>query len=73
MKSRRISRRFLGIFCLALVAALPLARAWGYSTLENDRILLMNNDAKTLAIVSLQGYYDTNTTDKTYWVSFGLQ
>ena len=43
MKSRRISRRFLGIFCLALVAALPLARAWGYTKMENDRILFAKN------------------------------
>jgi len=67
MKNRSVLCRFLGFFCLALIA-LPFARAWGYSKLENDRILLMNNDAKTLAVVSLQGYYDTNTTDKTYWV-----
>ena len=65
MTNRRISRRFLGIFCLALTAVLPLARAWGYSVMGNDRILLMNNDAKTFATVSSQGYYDTNTTAKT--------
>ena len=68
MKNRRISRRFLGIFCLALVAALPLARAWGYTLMGNDRILLMNDDTKFGAAVSSQGYYATNTTAKTYWV-----
>ena len=68
MKNRRVSRRFLGIFCLALVALLPLARAWGYTVMGNDRILLMNNDSKTFAAVSSQGYNDTNTTGKTYWV-----
>ena len=68
MKNRRISRRFLGIFCLALVAALPLARAWGYTLMGNDRILLMNDDTKFGATVSSQGYYATNTTAKTYWV-----
>ena len=68
MKDRRISRRFLGIFCLALVAMLPLARTWGYTLMGNDRILLMNDDTKFGAAVSSQGYYATNTTAKTYWV-----
>ena len=53
--------------CIVSLALLPTV-AWCYTKLGNDRILLMNNDAKTLAVVSLQGYYDTNTTDKTYWV-----
>ena len=68
MKSRRISRRFLGIFCLALVAALPLARAWGYHQLGPDRVLLMNNDTNAWCQVSYQGYNDTNTANETYWV-----
>ena len=68
MKSRRISRRFLGIFCLALVAALPLARAWGYHQLGPDRVLLMNNDTNIWNQVSYQGYNDTDQTKDTYWV-----
>ncbi|MBQ6007248.1 MAG: hypothetical protein IJL17_01820 [Kiritimatiellae bacterium] len=36
--------------------------------MENDRILLMNNDSKIMASVTYQGYYNTNTNDKTYWV-----
>ena len=73
MKDRRISRRFLGIFCLALVAMLPLARTWGgiYNRLPSDRILLMNNDDKLACQIKLQGYYDTNTTSDTYWVHDG--
>ena len=70
MKNRSIFCRFLGFFCLALIA-LPFARAWGYTKMENDRILLMNNDKKTGAVVTYQGYYDTNVTDKTHWVHVG--
>ena len=36
-----------------------------------DRILLMNNDSKLLAVVNDQGYYDTNTSASTYWVHKG--
>ena len=68
MKNRCVSRRFLGIFCLALVALLSCARAWGYTLMGNDRILLMNDDTKFGAAVSSQGYYATNMTAKTYWV-----
>ena len=73
MKNRRVSRRFLGIFCLALVAALPLARAWGgpYNLLSSDRVLLMNNDDKLACRITLQGYNDTNVTAATYWVHDG--
>ena len=71
MKNRCLNSRFLGIFCLALCLALPFARAWGYAKMGNDRILLMNNDKKTLAGVTTQGYYDTNTSQATYWVHVG--
>ena len=75
MKNRRVSRRFLGIFCLALIAALPFARTWGglYNRMPSDRILLMNNDDKLACQIKLQGYNDTNTTADTYWVHDGPQ
>ena len=68
MKNRRISRRFLGIFCLALVAMCPVSRAWGYHQLGSDRVLLMNNDTNVWNQVSYQGYNDTDHTKGTYWV-----
>ena len=40
----------------------------GYTIMDNDRILLMNNDYKFRAQVTSQGYNDTNTTGKTYWI-----
>ncbi len=67
MKNRSIFCRFLGFFCLALIV-LPFARAWGYTLMGNDRILLMNDDTKFGAAVSSQGYNATNATAKTYWV-----
>lgn len=42
--------------------------AKGYPVMDNDRILLMNNDAKWGASITSQGYYDTDTSAKTYWV-----
>ena len=68
MKNRRVSRRFLGIFCLALVALLPLARVCGYHQLGSDRVLLMNNDTNVWNQVSYQGYNDTDQSKETYWV-----
>ena len=65
-----VSRRSVPSALLLLaVALLPCARAWGvaYMVMDNDRMLLMNNDNKFLAKVTSQGYYDTNTTSKTYW------
>ena len=54
---------------LLLAYALPFCvYAGGYTVMDNDRILLMNNDSKRFATVSCQGYYNTNTNDKTYWV-----
>ena len=52
----------------ALALACATCAAWGYTLMENDRILLMNDDTKFGATVSSQGYYATNTTAKTYWV-----
>lgn len=57
------------LFMLGFAALVPQgAEAGAYIKLENDRILLMNNDSKFLANVSSQDYYDTNTSQKTYWV-----
>ena len=74
MKNRSIFCRFLGFFCLALIA-LPFERAWGlpYNLLPSDRVLLMNNDDKLACRVVLQGYNDTNTTANTYWIHEGPQ
>ena len=66
-----LSRRSVPSALLLLAfALLPCARVEGagYRVMDNDRMLLMNNDNKFLARVSSQGYYDTNTTEKTYWV-----
>ena len=68
-----LSRRSVPSALLLLAVAFALLsgeRAWGagYTMLDNDRILLMNNDNKFLAKVESQGYYDTNTASKTYWV-----
>ena len=67
MKNRSVFCRFLGFFCLALIA-LPFARAWGYTQLGSDRVLLMNNDTNVWNQVSYQGYNDTDQTKDTYWV-----
>ena len=57
---------------LLAFALLPCARAWGYWMLDrSDRVLLMNNDTRSTGMVLTQGYYDTNTTSKTYWVHTG--
>ena len=67
-----LSRRSVPSALLLLAFAfLPCARVDGYTKMENDRILLMNNDSKTLADVSCQGYDDTNTNKKTHWVHTG--
>ena len=66
-----LSRRSVPSALLMLAfALLPCARVWGagYTVMENDRILLMNNDNRFLAQITSQGYYDTNTTGKTYWI-----
>ena len=66
----RYGRHAVGVILFA-VALFITERAWGYTSMGNDRILLMNNDNKMLALVSNQGYYDTNTSAKTYWVHTG--
>ena len=64
-----LSRRSVPSALLLLVfALLPCARVSAYTVMDNDRILLMNNDSKWGAAVTYQGYYNTNTNDKTYWV-----
>ena len=68
MKNRCVNSRFLGIFCLALCLALPFARAWGYTQLGSDRVLLMNNDTNVWSQISYQGYNDTDLSNPTYWV-----
>ncbi|MGN0846702.1 MAG: glycine-rich domain-containing protein, partial [Kiritimatiellia bacterium] len=60
------------LLVLAFVNLMPQS-VEGYIKLDNDRILLMNNDAKSQAAVTYQSYYDTNTANKTYWVHTGTQ
>ena len=42
-----------------------------FTQMGNDRILLMNNDSNSQCPISLQSYYDTNTTQATYWTHEG--
>ena len=60
-------RSVAGLFALILGLLAPMG-AEGYNVMDNDRILLMNNDSKLFSAITYQGYYDTNTTQKTYWV-----
>ena len=61
--------RLMSAAILLLACVSPLNECAGaYAMMENDRILLMNNDSKRFASVTCQGYYNTNTNDKTYWV-----
>lgn len=60
-------RRAALLLALALGLLAPQG-AKGYPVMDNDRILLMNNDAKWGASITSQGYYDTDTSAKTYWV-----
>lgn len=60
-------RRVALLLALALGFLAPQG-AKGYPVMDNDRILLMNNDAKWGASITSQGYYDTDTSAKTYWV-----
>lgn len=60
-------RRAALLLALALGLLAPQG-AEGYPVMDNDRILLMNNDAKWGASITSQGYYDTDTSAKTYWV-----
>lgn len=60
-------RRMALLLALALGFLAPQG-AKGYPVMDNDRILLMNNDAKWGASITSQGYYDTDTSAKTYWV-----
>ena len=69
-----LSRRSVPSALLLLAfALLPCARAWGasYTTMGNDRILLMNNWTKGRVSIKNQGYYDTGNTNSTYWVHVG--
>ena len=61
------------VLCLLLGA---LAAPWeaegaSYTTMGNDRILLMNNWTKGRVSIVDQGYYDTDVTAKTYWTHTG--
>ena len=77
-REKRFTKKRQGVFHVggrraALLLALALGRlalqgAEGYPVMDNDRILLMNNDAKGGASITSQGYYDTNTSARTYWV-----
>lgn len=77
-REKRFTKKRQGVFHVggrraALLLALALGRlalqgAEGYPVMDNDRILLMNNDAKEGASITSQGYYDTNTSARTYWV-----
>lgn len=60
-------RRAALLLALALGLLAPQG-VEGYPVMDNDRILLMNNDAKWGAAITSQGYYDTDTSAKTYWV-----
>ena len=62
-----LNRSALFLFVLAFTLLAPQG-VKGYNVMDNDRILLMNNDSKFLSEVTCQGYYDTNKTQKTYWV-----
>ena len=56
---------------LLLVAALlscACAKGAQYTTMGNDRILLMNNWGKGRLSIKNQGYFDTAETNTTYWV-----
>ncbi len=61
----------MALFCMGVLTALLPQNAAGYVKLENDRILLMNNDSRFGAAITEQGYYDTNTANRTYWVHTG--
>ena len=66
-----LSRRSVPSALLLLVFALfTCARVEGaqYTTMGNDRILLMNNWTKGRVSIKSQGYYDTADTNITYWV-----
>ena len=69
-----LSRRSVPSALLLLAfALLPCARVEGaqYTTMGNDRILLMNNWTKGRVSIKNQGYYDTGDTNATYWVHVG--
>ncbi len=58
------------LLVLLLAAGAPQgaqAAEYGYKKMGNDRILLMNNDSKSGAEVTSQGYSDTAPSGKTYW------
>jgi len=68
-----LSRRSVPSALLLLaIALLSCARVEGaYSNIGNDRVLLMNNDSRSVLTgqIKNQGYYDTNSTiGVTYWV-----
>ena len=78
MKNRCVSRRFLGIFCLALTICWGMHSAYAYQTLNNDRLLLLNNDTSKVVdaanhklSITLQGYYDQDATANYYWSHVG--
>ena len=56
---------------LVMILSVFSGQLFGYTKLENDRVLLMNNDTHPGAEITSQGYYDTDTSAKTYWVHTG--
>ena len=58
------------VLLLLAFALLSCARVEGaqYTTMGNDRVLLMNNWTKGRVSITSQGYYDTADTNITYWV-----
>ena len=60
--------RGLAALCLLAAGLVGPQTAEGYISLDNDRILLMNNDSRFGAVVTFQGYNDTDPANKTYWV-----
>ena len=61
---------------LALMMCAGVANAADYPSscftqMGNDRVLLMNNDSNAQCPITLQSYYDTNTTQSTYWTHDG--
>ncbi len=53
---------------LGVAAAFLFTRAWAYTQLGPDRVLLMNNDTNIWCQVSHQGYNDIDPSNPTYWV-----
>ena len=62
-----LNRSALFLFVLAFTLLAPQG-ARAYPVMDNDRMLMMNNDSKWGSAITCQGYNDTDTSKKTYWV-----